>query len=223
MLVRVLTYFVWFIASLPCLPLGCCCCVVEQVLEPLLQSFHESPSIMPFAADTETSTDSVVEPDSDFGGETVARHADAESNTESVQVSTEESREGQVVLEVDIFSPDAGEGDGDGNEGSAVHGGVAQQQQQQRQQEEEGEGEVQQSSCPVIWKEKEVRRAAWCLFEVLLPRCVGLEGQSLETRLQEPTSFSNRCGSCLMSSLIFLRVFASCVFILLFKRGCFST
>lgn len=37
-----------------------------------------------------------------------------------------------------------------------------------------------------------VRKAAWCLFEVLLPRCVGLEGQGLETRLEEPTGFSHR-------------------------------
>ncbi|CAN0181713.1 unnamed protein product [Pylaiella littoralis] len=41
-------------------------------------------------------------------------------------------------------------------------------------------------------KEELVRKAAWCLFEVLLPRCVGLEGQGLETRLEEPTSFSHR-------------------------------
>lgn len=41
-------------------------------------------------------------------------------------------------------------------------------------------------------KEESVRKAAWCLFEVLLPRCVGLEGQGLETRLEEPTSFSHR-------------------------------
>lgn len=41
-------------------------------------------------------------------------------------------------------------------------------------------------------KESLVRKAAWCLFEVLLPRCVGLEGQGLETRLEEPTSFSHR-------------------------------
>lgn len=40
--------------------------------------------------------------------------------------------------------------------------------------------------------EEAVRKAAWCLFEVLLPRCVGLEGQGLETKLEEPTSFSNR-------------------------------
>lgn len=40
--------------------------------------------------------------------------------------------------------------------------------------------------------EEAVRRAAWSLFEVLLPRCVGLEGQGSETRLEEPTSFSNR-------------------------------
>ncbi|CAM9280265.1 unnamed protein product, partial [Ectocarpus sp. 13 AM-2016] len=41
-------------------------------------------------------------------------------------------------------------------------------------------------------REESVRKAAWCLFEVLLPRCVGLEGQGLETRLEEPTSFSHR-------------------------------
>lgn len=41
-------------------------------------------------------------------------------------------------------------------------------------------------------REESVRQAAWCLFEVLLPRCVGLEGQGLETRLEEPTSFSHR-------------------------------
>lgn len=43
-------------------------------------------------------------------------------------------------------------------------------------------------------EEEAVRRAAWCLFEVLLPRCVGLEGQGLETRLEEPTTFSHRCA-----------------------------
>lgn len=43
--------------------------------------------------------------------------------------------------------------------------------------------------------EEAVRKAAWCLFEVLLPRCVGLEGQGLETRLEGPTSFSHRFGS----------------------------
>lgn len=157
------------------------------MLEPLLQSFHESPPITPITTDTETSTDSVVELDFGCGSETVECHSDAESNTESVQVSTEESREEQV----DIGSPE------DGNEGSAVYGGVA--QQQQRQQEEE---EMQESDSPVVWKEKEVRRAAWCLFEVLLPRCVGLEGQSLQTRLQEPTSFSNRCGKCLIDIFV---------------------
>lgn len=40
--------------------------------------------------------------------------------------------------------------------------------------------------------EDAVQKAAWCLFEVLLPRCVGLEGQGLETRLEEPTRFSHR-------------------------------
>ena len=37
-----------------------------------------------------------------------------------------------------------------------------------------------------------VQKAAWCLFEVLLPRCVGLEGQGQERRLEEPTRFSDR-------------------------------
>lgn len=45
---------------------------------------------------------------------------------------------------------------------------------------------------PLGGKEDAVRKAAWCLFEVLLPRCVGLEGQALERKLEEPTSFSHR-------------------------------
>eukprot|EP00752_Nemacystus_decipiens_P002251 g2132.t2 len=48
------------------------------------------------------------------------------------------------------------------------------------------------STHPAGGGEESVRKAAWCLFEVLLPRCVGLEGQGLETRLEEPTSFSHR-------------------------------
>lgn len=62
---------------------------------------------------------------------------------------------------------------------------------------------------PTSGEEGAVRRAAWSLFEVLLPRCVGLEGQSLETRLEEPTGFSHRyelgVSSCIRPNAVHLR------------------
>ncbi|CAM9186377.1 unnamed protein product, partial [Phaeothamnion confervicola] len=38
----------------------------------------------------------------------------------------------------------------------------------------------------------EARRAAWELFEVLLPRCVGLEGQQLDEVMEEPSALSKQ-------------------------------
>lgn len=60
-------------------------------------------------------------------------------------------------------------------------------------------------------EEEAVRRAAWSLFEVLLPRCVGLEGQGLETRLEEPTGFSHRYELVLCSCLQPNSVHGRCV------------
>lgn len=127
--------------------------------------------------------------------------------------------------------PNAGEAEGDTANGNGSGGGDEEEEKNEEEgffdtgsigddiaaleaelQEEEGllldeansgDGEAAGalSSHPPGGGEESVRKAAWCLFEVLLPRCVGLEGQGLETRLEEPTSFSHRLLAVLIRQL----------------------
>jgi len=50
-------------------------------------------------------------------------------------------------------------------------------------------------------KDFEVQRTAWSFFEVLLPRCVGLEGQRLTQNTDEPSEFSKKLVALLINEL----------------------
>lgn len=124
---------------------------IQQVLEPLLQSFNEPEPNARLVEDENDTGDDDNDDDDEF--------FDTGSIGDDIAALEAELREEEgLLLEEDISYGEAGALT------SHLPGG----------------------------KEELVRKAAWCLFEVLLPRCVGLEGQGLETRLEEPTSFSHR-------------------------------
>lgn len=93
-------------------------------------------------------------------------------------------------------SPAGSAGDPDGEEEGSED---ASKFEEDLEKEMDRLGLTTKNSAPRVDEEERVRRAAWSLFEVLLPRCVGLEGQGLETRLEEPTAFSRRCAPAIGS------------------------
>lgn len=146
----------------------------QQVLEPLLQGFSE-----PGLAETADITkDEVPSGPSD----PLQEGSDARSVEDENGTGNDDDDDDEEFFDT-------------GSIGDDIAALEAELQEEERLLLEEknslGEGGVLTSHL-LGGREELVRKAAWCLFEVLLPRCVGLEGQGLETRLEEPTSFSHR-------------------------------
>lgn len=154
-----------------------------QVLEPLLQGFSKAGetalagSDNPDTAllhdgtlsDASEPSEGVASADGSGNGDNSGDGMVGDGNEGGEFCDTRSIGDDIAALEAELLDEveelfDMAKGDGDGTLASHLPGG----------------------------KEESVRKAAWCLFEVLLPRCVGLEGQGLETRLEEPTSFSHR-------------------------------
>lgn len=152
------------------------------MLEPLLEGFNEpgvtgdaTPSIENVGNDDDDratqSGDAADDPTSPQGssGKGVSDQGDGEEDWKSAAT-------GSIGDDIAALEEELREEEGlllDGDNGDGEGGGL--------------------SGDRVDGKEDAVQKAAWCLFEVLLPRCVGLEGQGLETGLEEPTRFSHRC------------------------------
>lgn len=154
----------------------------EKVLEPLLEGFNE-PGV---TSDATPSIENVGINDGDretqsgeaFGDPVLPRGSSGKraSDQDDVEEDWVSAESGSIGDDIAALEEELREEEGlllDGDNG-------------------DGEGGV-FSGDRVGGEEDAVQKAAWCLFEVLLPRCVGLEGQGLETRLEEPTRFSHRC------------------------------
>lgn len=139
------------------------------MLEPLLQGFHEpgreKTDVSPVATENASSTNNTSDTLSPKRTTPLPDVPEDEEGAESGSIGDD-----IAALEAELEKEGLFEADDDGEQGMM-------------------------SPHPLGGGEEAVRKAAWCLFEVLLPRCVGLEGQGLETRLEGPTSFSHRYGS----------------------------
>lgn len=164
------------------------------MLEPLLQGFNEPEG-------TDESILGIKNANADKLDENPAGRTSSEVvSSPSQEPLQRENRDGMQT---------ARDGDGDVPEGSsAISDDIAALEAElQEEGDDKGDGGPGMlSKHPLCGEEEAVRRAAWCLFEVLLPRCVGLEGQGLEARLEEPTSFSHRQARILRGTICWLLV-----------------
>lgn len=137
------------------------------MLEPLLEGFEETPGGDGVAdVDVQNSDQDVESLKTPPSSVPAPRQENDDTGDEDAEVGDEEKEEDLDALEDELM--------------------------EQFAEELEEEMKDNNDSADPRGDELVVRKAAWCLFEVLLPRCVGLEGQGLETRLEEPTGFSHR-------------------------------
>ena len=167
--------------------------ILLDVLEPLLQGFNEAEGQAEAGAAGTTDGDDDGDDDGGEAPDGPPKPLRGEPSGEGVGDATATAN----------ANGDGGGGGGGGNDDEDGSGDDEEEffdtgsigddiaaLEAELQEEEEAAGAL--SAHPPGGGEESVRKAAWCLFEVLLPRCVGLEGQGLETRLEEPTSFSHR-------------------------------